>query len=265
MQNPNKVLVVGENSFIGRALTGFDKVSYKNFKHIDLSQYNVVVNCALNPAFKISPYTESIDVDLAVGRTACAHGCHYIMISTSKVYRASSELVVYDESSETAPTDYYGANKLITEQKLLAEFPEQVTVLRGSNIVGFEYGRNSFMGYCMSQLVNEGQVTFTIDGSIKRDFLYIDDAVAIIKEVCNQKPIGIYNLSSGQPIEVRRVVENLIKGYEYGGSIKTVSATLERQFVLANTKLKTALGIEIGPYDFDAIFQSLGQQLLSND
>lgn len=264
MQYRNKVLVVGEKSFISKALTGFDRVSYKNFQHVDLSQYGVVMNCALNPAYKISPYRQDIDVDYVVGHSACVQGCHYIMLSTSKVYKETTELVVCTETSETSPSDYYGTNKLITERKLLEEFPNQITILRGSNIFGFEYGRNSFVGYCMSQLVNEGQITFTISSKIKRDFIFIDDAVTVIKEVCQQLPLGIYNLSSNQPLEVRRVAENLIKGYKYGGTIRSVSEKIERQFALDNTKLKTNLGIEIGPYDFDSIFQRLGQQLSNN-
>lgn len=265
MQSHNKVLVVGEKSFIGRALVNYDRVSFKNFNQVNLNDYSVVVNCALNPAFKIGPYRESIDVDYLVGRRACEKGCHFIMISTSRVYGDSSELTVYNESSPTDPTDYYGKNKLEAEHKLLTRFPDQVTVLRGSNIFGFEYGRNSFMGYCMSQLVNEGRITFTISDQIRRDFLFVDDAVKIIEAVCRQRPIGIYNLSSNYALPIHRVIENLIAGYDYGGEIVYANDRLDRQFVLDNSKLKSVLGIEIGPYDFDAICRKLGQQLLAHN
>ena len=51
-----KTLVVGESSFIGKHLSNFDTVSYKHFKNLDISSYKTVVNCALNPLYKIDNY-----------------------------------------------------------------------------------------------------------------------------------------------------------------------------------------------------------------
>jgi nucleoside-diphosphate-sugar epimerase len=258
----NKNLIVGASSFIARHLNDelFDKVSYKDFGDLDLSQYNIVVNCALNPLYKTHGYGTSIDVDLDIGQKACNSGCHYVMISTSKVYGNSNELKTYTEFDKVQPFDHYSTNKLITENKLLGNYPTQVTILRGSNIFGFEYGRNSFVGYCMSQLVNEGQVTLSIDGFTQRDFLYVEDAAKIIEKVCEVKPVGVYNLSSNQPITAYNIIENLIRGYPYLGQIAG-NGKIERQFALDNTKLKKALNIEIGPFDFDNIFYELGKKL----
>jgi nucleoside-diphosphate-sugar epimerase len=260
----SKLLVVGETSFIGKHLSNelFDKVSYKDFQKLDLSQYDVVLNCALNPLYKTHPYDKNIDVDLNVGLTACKSGCHYVMISTSKVYGNSEELKTYTELSEVECVDHYSKNKLITENILLGNFPTQVTILRGSNIFGFEYGRNSFVGYCMSQLVNEGLIEITIDGHTKRDFLYVEDAAKIIEKVCEVKPLGVYNMSSNQPVTVYDVCENLIRGYPYlGGIVITGKGKFERQFLLDNTKLKEALKMKIGPFDFENIFYELGKRL----
>lgn len=257
-------LVVGENSFIAQNIEdifNFDKCSYNEFSKIDLSGYDFVLNCALNPLYKISPYDTTIDVDYEVGRRAYESGLHYVMLSTSKVYGQSDELKVYDENSQVNPFDHYSENKLITEEKLLKEFGDAVTILRGSNIFGFEYGRNSFMGYCMSQLVNEGKITLTISEKTQRDFLHVFDAADIITEACRQAPIGVYNLSSNYGLEVGKVVQNLVDGYVYGGKIIKQSDKIERQFILDNTKLKKELNIEIGPFSFEKICYRLGQQL----
>ena len=109
------VLVVGGNGFIGRHLNNiftFDRIAYRDLYLRNLRDYDVVVNCALNPHFKTSPYTESIDVDFEVGRMACEAGCHYVMLSTSKVYGQSERLTTYNEFSPVNPFDYYGENKL---------------------------------------------------------------------------------------------------------------------------------------------------------
>lgn len=257
----SKILVVGEHSFIGHALEGCTRVSYKNFHNVDLSDFDVVINCALNPAYKIANYEERIDVDFEVGRKVCEQGLHFVMLSTSKVYAESDELITYDEFSITDPKSYYGSNKLTTECRLLANFPDKVTILRGSNIFGFEYGRNSFMGYCMSQLVNEGRILYTIHEDTKRDFLYVEDAVQLIKEAARQKPLGVYNLSSGYPTTAKFIAENLIAGYGYGGEIINTSDVYERQFVLDNTKLKDKLNLDIDVSNYDSIIQQLGKLL----
>jgi nucleoside-diphosphate-sugar epimerase len=257
----SKVLVVGETSFIGKYIN-HERVSYRDLGKKNLRDYDVVVNCALNPLYKTHSYRHDFDVDLEIGQSACRAGCHYVMISTSKVYGSSDVLKVYSEFDKINPTDHYSQNKVITESLLLGNFPNQVTILRGSNIFGFEYGRNSFVGYCMSQLVNEGQIKLTIDGETKRDFLYVEDAARIIEKVCEVKPLGVYNLSSNQPIFAYTIIENLISGYPYGGIIgHSADGKIERQFALNNAKLKKALGIEIGPFDFDTIFYDLGKKL----
>lgn len=257
-------LIVGENSFIAKSINDFftfDKCTYKEFLDTDLSPYNVVLNCALNPLYKISPYEANIDVDYQIGKKVCDLGIHYVMLSTSKVYGQCNELQTYTEESELDPFDYYSENKIISEQKLLQEFSDKVTILRGSNIFGFEYGRNSFMGYCMSQLVNEGKVILTMSEKTKRDFIFVNDAADIITEACLQRPTGIYNLSSNYGLEIGRIIESLIHGYVYGGKMIKKSDRFERQFILDNTKIKKKLGIEIGPYPFEKICYRLGQQL----
>lgn len=257
----NKTLLVGENSFIGKHLNKCDKISYKQCDSVDFSKYDVVVNCALNPLYKISPYSEELDVDFEIGKKAFDNGCHYVMISTSKVYGKSNALTTYSENSEISPFDNYGKNKLTTEFKLLSNFSSSVTILRGSNIFGYEYGRNSFVGYVMTKLVNEGKITFSIDSNTRRDFLFVEDAAKIIERVCELKPFGVYNLSSNQPISAIRIAQKIIEGYPYGGKIETSEIKPERQFALDNTKIKKKLKIEIGPFDFDKIFYDLGKQL----
>jgi nucleoside-diphosphate-sugar epimerase len=219
------------------------------------------LNCALNPLYKIYPYAVKIDVDFEIGKKACQSNCHYVMLSTSRIYGENKELKTYDEFSTPNPFDNYGKNKLNTEIKLLSNFSNQITILRGSNIFGYEFGRNSFMGYCMSQLVNEGGITLTFDGSVRRDFLFVEDAVKIIEQVCLKKPVGVFNLSSNYGLETDVFIKSLISGYEYGGKINRNGNEIYRQFILDNSKLEKTLGIKIGPFDFENIIRDLGKKL----
>jgi nucleoside-diphosphate-sugar epimerase len=117
------------------------------------------------------------------------------------------------------------------------------------------------MGYCMSQLVNEGGITLTFDGSVRRDFLFVEDAVKIIEQVCLKKPVGVFNLSSNYGLETDVFIKSLISGYEYGGKINRNGNEIYRQFILDNSKLEKTLGIKIGPFDFENIIRDLGKKL----
>ena len=263
MMSNSRVLVVGENSFIGKNLNKFDRISYKNIDTIDFSDYNVILNCALNPLYKISTYDEKNDVDYQIAKLAYENGCHNVMISTRRVYGKSPIVETYTENSTLKPFDYYGENKLNTEFKLLSNFGDKTTILRGSNIFGYEYGRNSFMGYCMSQLVNEGRIKYTISKDIVRDFIHVRDACSIIESVCLNRPTGVFNLSSNHGLNLGLIAENLILGYGYGGIFEEVAnPQVEDSFILDNTKIKNELKIEIGPFDYPWIIQTLGKSLL---
>jgi nucleoside-diphosphate-sugar epimerase len=260
-----KYLVVGSTSFIGQYLNRntFDKISYKDLHDNDLSKYHAVVNCALDPKYKTSEYDEEYDFDLKVGKKCLQNNCHYVMLSTSKVYGKNENLVTYTEESSTNPFDNYSKNKLQTEQTLQILFANKknLTILRGSNIFGYEPGRNSFMGYCLSQLEHNDKVQLSISSGVKRDFIYVEDAVDIIEKVCEIKPFGIYNLSSNYGLETGRIIENLSKGYNYIGSLEHIDNKIDRQFILDNSKLQKNLGIKIGPYDFNTICYNIGKKL----
>jgi len=253
-----KILLVGKNSFIGQNIN-CDKVSYNESKDINFSQYDIIINCALHPEFKIVKYDETIDIDFEIGKKAYESKCHYVMLSTSKVYGNNNELKTYDENSQLNPFDYYSENKLKSETKLLENF-NNVVVLRGSNIFGFEYGRNSFVGYCMTQLVNEGKIVYTISEKTKRDFIFVKDSAYLIEEAGKHRITGIYNLSSNYGLEIGKVARNLISGYRYGGKFKS-SGPVDRQFVMDNTKLLKVLNLDYTFSDYEKTFIELGKKL----
>jgi dTDP-D-glucose 4,6-dehydratase len=252
-----KVLVVGENSFIAKSLP-YDRISYKNFDTVDLAQYHTVINCALDPEYKSKPYSSVKDVDFEIGTKACQKSLRYVMFSTSKVYGNNIDLSTYTEKSNVSPFDYHSNNKLKTESKLISNFGDNVTIFRGSNIFGLEYGRNSFIGYMMTSLLDHGLIKMSIDPSTKKDFLFVEDASKIIQLYCKQKLSGIYNLSSNYGLEAGKIAEYLTSSY---GSVAAIDLKPDRGFILDNTKLQDHLGIKIGPFDFENIFKKLGSEL----
>ena len=64
------------------------------------------------------------------------------------------------------------------------------------------------------------------DGKQKRDFLFIDDLTYLIEKIIKKKNIisGIYNIGAGQPITVKKVINQIRliikKGKPVFGGIK---------------------------------------------
>lgn len=257
----NKTLIVGENSFIGKHLVNFDSISHEKIDQVDLYKYNNVINCAIDPYYKTQSYKEKNDFDFYVGKKSVENNCHYIMLSTSKIYGNNKLLKIYSENSMTNPFDYYSENKLITENKLLSNFNEKITILRLSNIFGFEINRTSFVGYIMSQMIKDNKIKLTIPENTKRDFLFVNDAIDIIEKVCYNQIEGIFNLSSNFGLQAIDIIDNLIIGYNKVVVIEKHEQVMDRQFIMDNSKLKNALQIDIGPFNYDGVFKNLGEEL----
>jgi nucleoside-diphosphate-sugar epimerase len=265
----SRVLIVGDNSFVGRNFYNrisfeYDNVlaniiPYSQLHHIDLKRYDVVINCAISYEYKTQTYNEAYDLDWLVGMKAAEAGCHYIMMSTRKVYGNSPIIARYSERHPLNPFDRYSENKCLTE-RFLTENLEDLTILRGSNIYGFELGRSSFVGYCMTQLKATGTIKYDMEKSIKRDFISIERVCELLKKICEIKPKGIYNLSSDFGLEISKIARGLILGYGQGNFIQQDTLAKE-QFILDNTKLEDACNMKIRISNYSNDFYNMGRKL----
>ena len=241
-----KVLIVGKNSFISQYLSrhsNFFSVSYKDYKNVDLKDYDVVLNCALNPLSITSYYDVNNDVDFEIAKWANDNKCHYIMFSTRKVYGSSTELKEYYEDSKLKPYDYYSENKVISELKIQSYFGDSSTIIRGSNWYGRELGRNSFMGYFLNSLDKNGGIVYTVSSDTQKDLLYVMDAADAIASMCYKKETGIFNLGSGYGTKIGDVGNWLITGYGQA-NVKSESNELGEQFILNSDLIYNVLDIQ---------------------
>ena len=246
MNNVNKILVVGKNSFIGQNFSNqssnIDLISHKEISTTDFSPYGTVVNCSISPDFRTKKYEERNDIDFIVAKKAHENACHFVMLSTRKVYGQSNDLNTYTELSEINPVDNYSENKYITENKIQNNFGNY-TILRASNVFGNEHGRNSFLGFCLTQLKKTDKIVFELSDKIKRDFIHVNEVSKVLKIVCDSKKTGTYNLSSNYALEIGDVAKNLIEGYDSGSF--EFGDKITDQFVLDNNKLQSEFNIKI--------------------
>jgi nucleoside-diphosphate-sugar epimerase len=133
----------------------------------------------------------------------------FVLSSTSSVY-GGSEAVVFREDQETSrPISPYAATKKAAEALCYtwhALYGLDVTVLRYFTVYG-PAGRPDMSVFRFVRSIREGEpITVYGDGSMARDFTYVDDVAR--GTVAALRPLGfeIVNLGGERPAEVRELV-----------------------------------------------------------
>ena len=189
---------------------------------------------------------------------ACRHhspGLRVIYASTRQIYGRPQYLPV-DELHPLAPVDVNGINKLAGEwyHLLYGEvYGIPVCVLRLTNTYGprmrVKDARQTFLGYWFRQLLLGAELLVFGDGSQRRDFNFVDDAVhALLLAATHPRAVGkVFNLGSSEVVTLRELAEVLIE-VNRGGSYRIVPFPDDRK------------SIDIGDYfaDFSSIENDLG-------
>lgn len=141
--------------------------------------------------------------------------------STSKVVFASSFAVyktpllgeVVDERFATFPRNIYGFTKLVGEKLCLfysKVFGMRVAIARISNIYGpgMPPFKHSVVSTFIERISNRKGIEISGSGEQTRDFIYVDDVLdALIVMGDKDKPIGVFNICSGEAVSINNLVE----------------------------------------------------------
>ncbi len=242
-----RVLLVGKNSFIGSnfiALEGptlsLHAVSHTEIESVDFRKYDCVVNTAYQWSYFNTAYGEERDFSLQVARKVAAHGPHFVMLSSRKVYGTRTPFPV----SETAPLnaeDFYGRNNITTEGKVLDLLGDRCTILRPANVFGFEPGRHTFFGLAISRLLGKQPLVFDFSAFTPRDFVPVEHFSRILKGIVEACPPGIFNVGAGVALPIGQVALWIIEGYGQGEIVITKPHEFDR-FRLDIAKLEAVVG-----------------------
>jgi UDP-glucose 4-epimerase len=189
---------------------------------------------------------------------ACRHhnpSIRIVFASTRQIYGRPQRLPV-DENHPIDPIDVNGINKTAGEWYHLVygrAYGLRVSVLRLTNTYGphmrVKDARQTFLGYWLRQLVEGRPLEIFGDGSQRRDFNHVDDAVAAFALSAARDEAGgkVYNLGGREHpslLELARLLVELNGGGEY----RVVPFPEERQ------------AIDIGDFyaDFGRIERELG-------
>jgi UDP-glucose 4-epimerase len=207
-----------------------------------------------------NPYTDleiNCRAQLSILEACRRHnpGATIVFASTRQIYGRPQRLPV-DETHPIAPVDVNGINKTAGEWYHLlygALYGLRVAVLRLTNTYGprmrVRDARQTFLGYWIRRAIAGEPITVFGDGTQRRDFNYVDDAVrAFLLAATRETALGqVYNLGSDEVVSLRDLADLLVD-VAGEGSVELVPFPADRK------------AIDIGDYfgDFEKAHAQLG-------
>jgi UDP-glucose 4-epimerase len=136
---------------------------------------------------------------------------HVIFASTSAVYE-NTDAEVFTEDLEINPRLYYSLSKKMAEE-LIQSYKEnygiKCTTLRFFNVFGPDGDHTRPNPPLINFLVREFKKgiapELSGDGEQVRDFIHVEDVVAMIELCLEQKPNDVFNVCTGQVISVNQI------------------------------------------------------------
>jgi len=267
-----KVLIIGQNSFVAKYFIRTckdNKINYVTCSHSDVPKkfddFTWVVNFTINPKFFTDKYSKAIDQDVLIAKQVSKYqNLKYVMISSRMVCGSNNLLIPMLEDCKVKQNlnSIYGCNKILSEKYCRSIInSDNLLIIRGSNIFGYEYGRKSFTGAALNRLVCKSEILLDISKKTVRDFIPVNYFSDCLVQLMLKKCTGIYNIGSGLGISIEDFCNAIIKGYG-GGTIATFGGVvIKDQFILDNQKL---LGVVSSRIDKSYILQyaiSIGKKL----
>jgi len=194
---------------------------------ITSSKPEVVINLAAQagvrlPTDQIHKYVNSnlVGFSNVLQSTVSNRIPYFLYASSSSVYGDQAAIPYTESEQKLHPNSFYGATKLANELLTPTLIKNSATIARGLRFftVYGPWGRPDMAYFRMiANVVSGSEFNFFGDGSIERDFTYIDDAVNSVielsKELKKRKPgyYDVVNLGGGRPLSMNYLLESIKK------------------------------------------------------
>lgn len=201
-------ILFGGNNVISVNISISETVDLKNYineKNIKIVIHLVSGMLASSPACDF--YKEMNDIIIPTFHlidALCDLNVKFVYFSSGGTIYGESEQLTLKEEVLCHPTSYYGYSKLIIEEYLrLANKKNNLLylILRPSN----PYGRfqnpkkkQGFIAVALDKIINNESIEIWGDGSVIRDYIYIDDLCSILVDLLKNNIINMtLNVGSG--------------------------------------------------------------------
>jgi UDP-glucuronate 4-epimerase len=145
---------------------------------------------------------------------------YFLYASSSSVYGDHAAIPYSEDEKNLHPNSFYGATKLINELLTPTLVNNSATVARGLRFftVYGPWGRPDMAYFRMiASVVSGSNFDFFGDGSIERDFTYIEDAVSSVISLAKElqeRDTGycdVVNLGGGRPLSMNYLLDSINK------------------------------------------------------
>ena len=248
------VFIKGDVSRISDVRNAFGKFRFDLVMHVagQASQ----IQAFSDPAYDLR---ENFEGTVNLVTESVVHGVpRFLFASSMTVYGASP--VPVSETWACVPVSYYAISKYAAERFVLATaertdlmHPFHATSFRMFNVYGPRQSlTNPYQGamaILTGNIVRNEPVTIYGDGRQTRDFIYIDDVVAVWLSAIENKHAyqEVFNLGYGAQISMNSLVKKLLRVYEKPASYPVRHAKSrpgEQRYMQADMrKVKKILGI----------------------
>ena len=227
----NRVVILGANSFIGKAITKKfisqnikpvlvtrknadleKKQSFNKLKKILKKDDTIIFIAAVAPVKNIEMLNQNLLIcKNIIESLKIKKPNHVIYLSSDAVYSNSKNKI--NEKSETTPESFHGFMHLIREN-MLKELNCKKTFVRPTLVYGSDdphngYGPNKFIRCAQ----NNEEIFLFGKGEERRDHIHVENVADIVSTVAIKKIDGIINAVSGNVISFNEIAKNLKKIY----------------------------------------------------
>jgi nucleoside-diphosphate-sugar epimerase len=224
-----KVLVIGSNSFVGKALkrrllsndytlfemnSDSDITEPENFFKFKNEPLDYVFHLAAKtfvPDSWVTPTDFYHTNVLGTGNVLdfCRQESISLTYVSAYLYGQPEKLPI-SEDDNIQPNNPYAHSKYLAEQICefyAKEFGLSVIVLRPFNAYGIGQSDKFLVPHVIKQALNNNEIKVK-DLNPKRDYIYIDDLIdALIMSVAFQEHFGVFNIGSGSSVSVKELID----------------------------------------------------------
>jgi len=237
-----KVLIIGCNGFIGKALTNALKESEflgdpLSSKDLDLTdpqsvaslaekirgcQHLVMLSCLTPDKGKGA---DVLMKNLLMAKHVCdalrqqEKSPHVVYFSSDAVYSLDDSLI--HEETPPAPTDLYGAMHRTRELMFLETVPDHLAIIRSTLVYGPGDSHNSYgPNRLRREAFHEGSLTLFGEGEDTRAHIFIDDLVKLTLLVLKNNSVGILNGAPDDSISFQNLAKVIVECFDNSIVIK---------------------------------------------
>ncbi len=141
---------------------------------------------------------------------------NFLFASSSSVYGDEAKIPYSEDEIKLNPNSFYGATKLSNEILTRSLIPGSNTRARGMRfftVYGPEGRPDMAYFRIISSLLEGSEFELFGDGSIERDFTYVDDCtkmIQLLERDLQSKSVGLFdivNVGGGHPISMNKLIE----------------------------------------------------------